>query len=45
MQQGQTEENMREVAKEEKRENVEKQTENGMSQKRKFVRSGEKNLK
>lgn len=42
MQHGQTEENMREVVKEEKRENAEKQTENGMSQKGKFARSREK---
>lgn len=41
MQQAQTgEENMREVVKEEKGENVEKQTENGVSQERKLV--GEK---
>lgn len=42
MQQSQTEENMREVVKEAKRENTEKQTENEMSQKGKFVRSREK---
>lgn len=39
MQQAQTgEENMREVVKEEKGENVEKQTENGVSQERKLVK-------